>query len=80
MNYNDIKRLVENKLVNKTETRSYEELSELIFGEGNCFNESEVRKRMYGMKRLIEIIENEKDSKRKRKINNRIVLNLNKWI
>lgn len=63
MNYNDIKRLVENKLVNKTETRSYEELSELIFGEGNCFNESEVRKRMYGMKRLIEIIENEKDSK-----------------
>lgn len=41
MNYNDIKRLVENKLINKTETRSYEELSELIFGEGNCFNESQ---------------------------------------
>lgn len=33
-----------------------------MFGEGNCFNESEVRKRMYGMKRLIEIIENEKMS------------------
>lgn len=58
--YQEIKQLVEDKLITKTEQRSYEELSELIFGEGNCFNESEVRKRMYGMKRLIEIIENEK--------------------
>ena len=32
----------------------------MLFGEGNCFNESEVRKRLYGMKRLIEIIEAEK--------------------
>lgn len=55
--YQDVKDLVENKLINKTEDRSYEDLSEYLFGEGNCFNESEVRKRMYGMRRLIEIIE-----------------------
>lgn len=60
--YEDIRNIVNNKLIDKTETRSYEELSELLFGEGNCFNESEVRKRMYGMKRLIEIIENNKNS------------------
>lgn len=58
--YQDVKTLVENKLIHKTEERTYEELSETLFGEGNCFNESEVRKRMYGMKRLIEIIENDK--------------------
>lgn len=52
--------MVENKLIQKTDNRPYEELSEYLFGEGNCFNESEVRKRMYGMKRLIEIIEDEK--------------------
>lgn len=57
--YEDVKRIVEDKLVYRNENRSYEELSELLFGEGNCFNESEVRKRMYGMKRLIEIIEND---------------------
>lgn len=55
--YDDIKKIVEDKLINKTEQRSYEELSEHLFGEGNCFAESEVRKRMYGMKRLIEIID-----------------------
>ncbi len=44
----------------KTDSTPYEEISEYLFGEGNCFNESEVRKRMYGMKRLIEIIEAEK--------------------
>lgn len=59
--YKEVKELVENKLVQKTDTTPYEELSEFLFGEGNCFNESEVRKRMYGMKRLIEIIEAEKD-------------------
>lgn len=59
--YEDIKQIVNNKLIDKTDARSYEELSELLFGEGNCFNESEVRKRMYGMKRLIEIIENDKN-------------------
>ena len=60
--YQDVKTLVKNKLIDKTEARSYEELSEYLFGEGNCFNESEVRKRMYGMKRLIEIIENDKNN------------------
>lgn len=60
INYNTVKQIVEDKLVNKTDDTPYEELSELLFGEGNCFNESEVRKRMYGMKRLIEIIESEK--------------------
>lgn len=56
-----VKELINNKLVYKTDNTPYEELSELLFGEGNCFNESEVRKRMYGMKRLIEIIETEKE-------------------
>ena len=58
--YRDVKELVENKLIYKTDITPYEDLSEYLFGEGNCFNESEVRKRMYGMKRLIEIIESEK--------------------
>lgn len=63
INYEEVKKIVENKLINKTETRGYEELSEFLFGDGNCFNESEVRKRMYGMKRLIEIIENEEGAR-----------------
>lgn len=54
-----IKRLVDGKLVSKTINVPYEELSELIFGEGNCYNESEVRKRMYGMKYLLEIMDKE---------------------
>lgn len=53
--YEEAKQIVEDKLINKTEYRTYEELSEILFGEGNCFNESEVRKRMYGMKRMIEL-------------------------
>lgn len=57
--YRAVKELIENKLIRKTDDTPYEELSEFLFGEGNCFNESEVRKRMYGMKRLIEIIESE---------------------
>lgn len=60
--YRAVKDLVDRKLVYKTDNTPYEELSEYLFGEGNCFNESEVRKRLYGMKRLIEIIESEKDS------------------
>lgn len=59
MNYNKIKSIVYGKLIDKTEDRDYAELSEELFGEGNCFNSSEVRKRMYGMKRLIEVIESE---------------------
>lgn len=57
--YDEVKKIVNDKLITRTETRSYEDLSETLFGEGNCFNESEVRKRMYGMKRLIEIIDSE---------------------
>lgn len=60
--YEEIKQIVEDKLVNKTEYRTYEELSETLFGEGNCFSDSEVRKRMYGMQRLINVIENESPS------------------
>lgn len=49
--------IVIGKLVDRTIDDDYEELSERLFGEGNCFNSSEVRKRMYGMKALIEAIE-----------------------
>jgi hypothetical protein len=56
-----IKRLVYGKLVDKTITTPYEELSELIFGEGNNFNESEVRKRCYGIKRILDLLEVEKE-------------------
>lgn len=45
------------KLVDRTIDDDYEELSERLFGEGNCFSASEVRKRMYGMKAIIEAIE-----------------------
>lgn len=51
-----IKRIVNGKLVDKTIDTNYEELSELLFGEGNCYNSSEVRKRMYGMKRIFELM------------------------
>lgn len=51
------KRLVYGKLVDKTIKADYEELSELIFGLGKKFNSSEVRKRMYGMKRVFEMEE-----------------------
>ena len=54
-----IKRIVEGKLVDKTIDDDFVELSELLFGEGNRFNSNEVRKRMYGMKRVIDIIEEE---------------------
>ena len=49
--------IVIGKLVDRTIDEDYEELSERLFGEGNCFNSSEVRKRMYGMKAIIEAID-----------------------
>lgn len=52
--------IVIGKLVDRTINDDYEELSERLFGEGNCFSASEVRKRMYGMKAMIDAIE--KDS------------------
>ena len=63
MDYEGIKKIVLDKLVNKTEERSFEDLSEELFGEGNAYNSSEVRKRMYGMKTLIEVIEKEREQK-----------------
>lgn len=45
------------KLVDHTIDDDYAELSERLFGEGNCFHSSEVRKRMYGMKAIIDAIE-----------------------
>ena len=50
------------KLVNKTIDDDYEELSERLFGEGNCFSSSEVRKRMYGMKSVIDAIDNDAEA------------------
>ena len=71
--YEQVKQIVEDKLINKTEYRSYEELSEILFGEGNCFNESEVRKRMYGMRRMIELYDQAVDSRQETKPDARII-------
>ena len=62
LSYKEKKDIVLGKLVYKTIDDDYEDLSEKLFGEGNCFNSSEVRKRMYGMKTIIEDIEKEKIS------------------
>lgn len=53
--------IVIGKLVDRTIDDDYEELSERLFGEGNCFSASEVRKRMYGMKAIIEAIERDRE-------------------
>lgn len=71
--YEQVKQIVEDKLINKTEYRSYEELSEILFGEGNCFNESEVRKRMYGMRRMIELYDQTADGQPESKPDARII-------
>lgn len=47
------------KLVDRTIDDDYEELSERLFGDGSCFSATEVRKRMYGMKAVIDAIERE---------------------
>lgn len=54
--------IVMGKLVDRTIDDDYEELSERLFGEGNCFNSSEVRKRMYGMRTIIEAIERDREA------------------
>lgn len=51
------------KLVDHTIDDDYNELSERLFGEGNSFNSSEVRKRMYGMKAIIDAIERDRESR-----------------
>lgn len=60
--YDIIKKVVIGKLVDKTEDRPFEELSEEVFGEGNCFNSSEVRKRFYGIKTVIEAIDEDNEN------------------
>lgn len=50
------------KLVDRTVDDDYEELSERLFGDGNCFSATEVRKRMYGMKAIIDAIDREGES------------------
>lgn len=57
--YDRLREIVYGKLVNKTMLEPYEDLSEEIFGEGNAYSASEVRKRLYGMKRLLDVIDNE---------------------
>ena len=52
-----MRNIVMGKLVDHTIDDEYEDLSERLFGEGNCFNSSEVRKRMYEMRTIIEAIE-----------------------
>lgn len=53
-----MKRLTNGILVDKTiSTTEYENLSEPLFGEGNNYNSSEVRKRCYGIKAYIEALE-----------------------
>lgn len=51
--------IVRGKLVDRTIDDDYEELSERLFGVGNCFSATEVRKRMYGMKAIIDAIDRE---------------------
>ena len=60
--YKEMRDIVVGKLVDRTIDDDYEELSERLFGEGNCFNSSEVRKRMYGMKAIIEAIERDSET------------------
>lgn len=50
------------KMVDHTIDDDYEELSERLFGDGNCFSATEVRKRMYGMKAVIDAIDREGES------------------
>ena len=58
-----MRNIVLGKLVDHSIDEDYEELSERLFGEGNCFSSSEVRKRMYGMKAVIDAIERDSISK-----------------
>jgi hypothetical protein len=61
-----MKRIVYEKLVDRTLDCSYEELSEPLFGDGNCFNESEVRKRCYGILAMIRAMDESPNHIKKR--------------
>ena len=50
-----LREIVNGKLVDHTIDTPFEDLSEEIFGEGNAFSSTEVRKRLYGMKRMMEV-------------------------
>lgn len=56
--------IVYGKLVDHTIDDDYDELSERLFGEGNCYSSSEVRKRVYGMKAVFDAIDREADASR----------------
>lgn len=66
LSYEQVKALVENRLILKTDDTPFEELSVKLFGEQ--YSESEVRRRMWGMHRLIEIIEGQKEERTYTKI------------
>lgn len=66
LTYEQVKTLVENRLILKTDDTPFEQLSEALFGEK--YGESEVRRRMWGMHRLIEIIEQQKEDSTHTKI------------
>lgn len=66
LTYEQVKTLVENRLILKTDDTPFEQLSEVLFGEK--YGESEVRRRMWGMHRLIEIIEQQKEDRTHTKI------------
>lgn len=55
--YQAMRSIVIGKLIDHTIDDDYADLSERLFGDGNRFNSSEVRKRMYGMKAMIEAID-----------------------
>ena len=57
--YDSIKKIVYGKLVNKSEDRDYSELSEEVFGKKLASDEC--RKRLYGAKAIIDIIEEENE-------------------
>ena len=57
--YDSIKNIIEGKLVSKTDDRDYSELSEEVFGKKLASDEC--RKRMYGAKAIIDIIEKDKE-------------------
>jgi hypothetical protein len=62
MSYKEMRDIVVGKLIDRTVDDDYEELSERLFGEGNCFSSTEVRKRMYGMKAIIEALEKDREA------------------
>lgn len=66
LNYEQAKTLVENRLILKTDDTPFDQLSKQLFGEQ--YGESEVRRRMWGMYRLIQIIEEQKEEKNYTKI------------